>query len=140
MWSTAPYLLNNSVGRFDPSPSVEARMGSFQDSITKLLWPEKREKDAVLGDKVPGIIDRTTATSWFRIPSGYLPEVVRNTRDVLDLFVPVFDQKGLELGHAAVLELADEAGQAAILLKHLQGNLHHRALTLLRTGAQHVLQ
>jgi hypothetical protein len=52
----------------------------------------------VLGDKVPGIIDRTTATSWFRIPSGYLPEVVRNTRDVLDLFVPVFDQKGLELG------------------------------------------
>jgi hypothetical protein len=98
MWSTAPYLLNNSVGRFDPSPSVEARMGSFQDSITKLLWPEKREKDPVLGDKVPGIIDRTTATSWFRIPSGYLPEVVRNTRDVLDLFVPVFDQKGLELG------------------------------------------
>jgi len=98
MWSTAPYLLNNSVGRFDPSPSVEARMGSFQDSITKLLWPEKREKDPVLGDKVPGIIDRTTATSWFRIPSGYLPEVVRNTRDVLDLFVPIFDQKGLELG------------------------------------------
>ena len=29
LWSTAPFLLNNSVGKFDPSPSVEARIGSF---------------------------------------------------------------------------------------------------------------
>ena len=42
VWSTAPFLLNNSVGKFEPSPSVEARMRSFQDSIEKLLWPEKR--------------------------------------------------------------------------------------------------
>ena len=55
VWSTAPFLLNNSLGRFDPSPSVEARMRSFQDSIEQLLWPEKREKDRVLGDKVPGV-------------------------------------------------------------------------------------
>ena len=53
VWSTAPFLLNNSVGKFDPSPSVAARMGSFQDSIEKMLWPEKRDKDPVLGDKVP---------------------------------------------------------------------------------------
>src|ERR1700752_544513 len=45
VWSTAPFLLNNSVGKFDPSPSVEARMGVFQDSITKMLWPDKRDKD-----------------------------------------------------------------------------------------------
>src|SRR5438093_5896195 len=32
VWSTAPFLLNNSVGRFDPEPSVKARVGSFQDS------------------------------------------------------------------------------------------------------------
>src|SRR6516164_5947664 len=48
LWSTAPFLLNNSVGRFDPSPSVEARMGVFQDSITKMVWPDKRAKAAVI--------------------------------------------------------------------------------------------
>ena len=35
-------------------------MASFQNSIEQMLWPEKRDKDAVLGDKVPGLIDRTT--------------------------------------------------------------------------------
>ena len=39
-----------------------------------MLWPEKRDKDPVLGDKVPGLIDRTTATSWLSVPAGYLPE------------------------------------------------------------------
>ena len=74
LWSTAPYLLNNSVGQFEPSPSVAARMASFQDSIAQMLWPESASKDPVLGDKVPGVIDRTTATSWLRIPTGYLPD------------------------------------------------------------------
>src|SRR6185503_6337870 len=41
LWSTGPYLQNNTVGRFNPSPSVEARMGVFQDSIEKMLWPER---------------------------------------------------------------------------------------------------
>ncbi len=98
VWSTGPYLLNNSVGRFDQSPSVEARMGVFQDSITKMLWPEKRDKDAMLPDKVPGVIDRTTETSWLRIPTGYLPDVIKSSREVLNWLVPVFDQKGLEIG------------------------------------------
>ncbi|HYZ39952.1 MAG TPA: hypothetical protein VE687_04900, partial [Stellaceae bacterium] len=98
LWSTAPYLLNNSVGRFDPSPSVEARMASFDDAITKMLWPEKRDKDPVLGDKVPGVIDRTTATSWLRIPTGYLPDIIKNAQGLIDLLVPVFDQTGVEIG------------------------------------------
>jgi hypothetical protein len=98
LWSTAPFLLNNSVGRFDPSPSVEARMGVFEDSITKMLWPEKRDKDAMLPDKVPGKIDRTTTTSWLRIPTGYLPDVIKASRDLLNWLVPVFDQKGIEIG------------------------------------------
>jgi hypothetical protein len=99
LWSTAPFLLNNSVGRFDPSPSVEARMTSFDDSITKMLWPEKREKDTVLGDRIPGVIDRTTATSWLRVPTGYLPDVVKDAQDVLQLIAPkLFDQGGLEIG------------------------------------------
>ena len=44
-----------ALGKFEWSPSVEARMRSFQDSIEKLLWPERRPKDPVLGDKVPGM-------------------------------------------------------------------------------------
>ena len=99
VWSTAPFLLNNSVGTFNQSPSVEARMASFDDSITKMLWPEKREKDAVLGDKVPGVIDRTTVTSWLRVPTAYLPDVLKDTQDVLQLIAPkLFDQDGLEIG------------------------------------------
>jgi hypothetical protein len=98
-WSTAPFLLNNSVGRFNPSPSVEARMATFDDSITKMLWPEKREKDAVLGDKIPGVIDRTTVTSWLRVPTGYLPDVLKDAQEVLQLIAPkLFDQGGIEIG------------------------------------------
>ena len=41
-----------------------AGCGSFDASIEQMLWPEKRSKDPVLGDKVPGIIDRTTARSY----------------------------------------------------------------------------
>ncbi|MCU1250280.1 MAG: hypothetical protein JWQ49_3309, partial [Edaphobacter sp.] len=73
VWSTAPFLLNNSVGSFDPSPSVQARMRVFQDSIEKMLWPEKRDRDTLIPDKVPGVIDRTTETSYITIPAGFLP-------------------------------------------------------------------
>ena len=50
-WSTAPFLQNNTVGRFDPSPSVEARMRVFQDSIEQMLWPERREKDQIFAQR-----------------------------------------------------------------------------------------
>ncbi|WOJ90390.1 hypothetical protein RZS28_03600 [Methylocapsa polymorpha] len=72
IWSTAPFLLNNSLGPFDESPSVDARMNVFQASIEQLLWPEKRERDKLLGDKAAGAIDRTTARSWINIPGGYI--------------------------------------------------------------------
>ena len=77
LWATAPYLLNNSVGPFDPSPSVEARLQSFQTSMTQMLWPRFRDKDTLLGGKIPGKIDRTTAPSYLRVPAAYLPVVVR---------------------------------------------------------------
>ena len=47
LWSTAPFLQNNCVGRFNPSPSVDARMRVFQDSIEQMLWPERRDKDRI---------------------------------------------------------------------------------------------
>jgi hypothetical protein len=99
VWSTAPFLLNNSLGKFDPSPSVEARMRSFQDSVEKLLWPEKREKDRVLGDKVPGFIDRTTAPSYVRVPAGYLPEAFRPLLGWSHRYLPwLFGEGGIEIG------------------------------------------
>jgi hypothetical protein len=63
-----------------------------------MLWPEKRPKDPVLGDKVPGVVDRTTVTSWLRIPTGYLPDFVKRSQSLLNLAVPLFDEKGLEIG------------------------------------------
>ncbi len=99
LWSTAPFLLNNSVGRFDPSPSVAARMRSFQDSIEQMLWPERRERDPVLGAKVPGVIDRTTAPSFLRVPAGYLPEHLRPLIPPLHRWFPaLFGEDGLEIG------------------------------------------
>ena len=62
-------------------------MRAFNDGIEKMLWPEKRDKDAVLGDRLrassdgslalPSRIDRTTATSYIRVPMGYVPADLR---------------------------------------------------------------
>jgi hypothetical protein len=99
LWSTAPFLLNNTVGKFNPSPSVEARMTSFQDSIEKMLWPEKRDKDSLLGDKIPGLIDRTTDTSYLRVPTGYLPDFLQPLVEPGDRFLSsLFDKSGIAIG------------------------------------------
>jgi hypothetical protein len=105
LWSTAPYLLNNSVGKFNPSPSVEARMGSFQSSIEQMLWPERRQKDRVLGDKVPGMIDRTTETSYLRVPKGFLPDFLQDVIELEEKILPdvrvlppFFRETGVEIG------------------------------------------
>src|SRR6185437_3776771 len=100
LWSTAPFLQNNTVGPFDPSPSVEARMRVFNASIEQMLWPEKREHDAVLGDKGVGLIQRTTATSWVKMPAGFLPGFVKALRGPLNWLLPgAFNDNGdLQLG------------------------------------------
>lgn len=105
LWSTAPFFVNNSLGRFDPSPSVEARMQSFQHSIEQLLWPEKRERDPILGDKVPGMIDRTTTRSYLRISKGYLPDFLQGILELEEKILPdvqllpsLFTESGLEIG------------------------------------------
>jgi hypothetical protein len=127
-WSTAPFLLNNSVGKFNPSPSVEARMGSFQDSIEKMLWPEKRAKDSLLGDKIPGVIDRTTETSYIRIPGGYLPDFLRPLLPPLHRFFPSIIgegqvvlgpiPKGTPVDLLANLDLLGESTNPADQLRH----------------------
>jgi hypothetical protein len=95
VWSTAPFLLNNSVGPFEQDPSVEARMRVFNASIEQLLWPEKRKRDEILGDKVPGVIDRTTTRSYIRIPAGYVPEILRAlSGPAHDLLPQLFEANG----------------------------------------------
>lgn len=74
-------------------------MDSFQDSIEKLLWPEKRDKDSVLGNKIPGLIDRTTQTSYLRIAGGYLPDYLRPLLPFGQRFFPaIFGDGGVQLG------------------------------------------
>jgi hypothetical protein len=99
VWSTAPFLLNNSVGQFESSPSVEARMRSFQNSIEQMLWPEKRDKDEVLGDKIPGRIDRTTQQSHLRVGAGFLPHFLQGSSGFLSKYLPwLFSDEGIDIG------------------------------------------
>jgi hypothetical protein len=99
LWSTAPFLLNNSVGKFEAQPSVEARMNSFQDSIEKMLWPEKRDKDDLLGEKIPGRIDRTTERSYLRVHAGYLPDALQPLLGFWRHWFPwLFSYDGIEIG------------------------------------------
>ncbi|MCF8476224.1 MAG: hypothetical protein K9G60_04290 [Pseudolabrys sp.] len=80
VWSSAPYLQNNSVGIFNGDPSVKGRLAAFDDGIEKMLWPEKRDTDPVLGKQIPGPskILRTTARSYLKVPAGYLPGDLSN--------------------------------------------------------------
>src|SRR5262249_11355394 len=105
LWSTAPFLLNNSVGPFYGEPSVDARMASFNASIQQMLWPEERVKDIdeitklelpkSLAVDVPGYIQRTTADSYLTIAWGYLP----SWGYLLAMVKPwLFGKNGLEIG------------------------------------------
>ena len=80
VWSTAPFLQNNTVGPFEWSPAVEARMRSFDRSIEQMLWPERREKDALFGSEEGpglGVIDRITVDSYLEVPESYISAPLR---------------------------------------------------------------
>jgi hypothetical protein len=129
VWSTAPFLLNNSVGEFNPSPSVKARLASFQSSIEQMLWPEKREKDQRLGDKIPGKIDRTTEQSYLRVYFGFLPDALQKLRGFGRFFPWLVNNeenkfelgpipKGTPIGLLANLNPLSESSEPAERLKH----------------------
>lgn len=103
VWSTAPFLQNNSLGPFNWYGTVDGRMESFNESITQLLWPEKRtgnvEFVTASGKLAPGQIDRTTATSFLKISGGFLPEFLQKHVGFLSFIWPsVFGDGGIELG------------------------------------------
>ena len=101
LWSTAPFLLNNTVGKFYASPSVEARLQSFDDSITKMLWPEKRKGNlqyqTASGKMLPGWVDRTYTTSYLRVPSGFVPELLEKLVDNIS-GGGLVNEQGIEIG------------------------------------------
>jgi hypothetical protein len=88
LWSTAPYLLNNRLGKFDPNPAVSNRVATFDTSIRQLLWPERRDKDPLFGTKVEGVIDRTDARSWMFVPESYIPSLSQFTRVLVKRNLP----------------------------------------------------
>jgi hypothetical protein len=88
IWASAPYLQNNSVGKFTGDPSVAGRMEAFQDGIEKLLWPEKR-----LGLRS---VYRTTKDSWLMLSRSYVPAVLSIALAQKGLLTP--DGLGVHLG------------------------------------------
>lgn len=102
LWSTGPYLLNNSVGPFYADPSVATRMKVFDASIRQMLWPETRDRDSdpVLAAKGVGVIARTTATSWVKLPAGFVPPALRHVSGIANLLFPGMftTEGGLQIG------------------------------------------
>ena len=108
LWSTAPFLLNNSVGHFEEQPSVEARMASFEDSIDQMLNPEKRKRDPIIGSKMPTAANglplpsemaRTTRRSSLRVARGYLPQSLDGLLGFFERTMPsIFGSNGIEIG------------------------------------------
>jgi hypothetical protein len=128
LWSTAPFLLNNTVGPFDSDPSVAHRMQVFEASITQMLWPEKRQHDSLL-PQVPGLIDRTTDRSYLNIPVGFVPESLQPLQGVFHRWLPGLVTgggditigpipKGTPVGLLANIRLLAESGDPEVKATH----------------------
>ncbi len=110
LWSTAPFLLNNTMGRFEESPSVEARLRSFDDSIHKMLWPERSRQGLAAGRedsrrhrprRRSGARRATTTRPVVpdSVGAGYLPDFLQKTlRRRRTLFPALFTDEGVRLG------------------------------------------
>jgi len=97
VWSTAPFLQNNTVGPFEWSPSVEARMRSFTASIEQMLWPQRREKDPLFANESGpglGVIDRLTVDTYFEVAAGYVPDYLRGLVGLSRLRLPAVGGTG----------------------------------------------
>lgn len=131
IWSTAPFLLNNSVGPFDSDPSVASRIKVFDASIEQMLWPERRDHDPVLGNKVPGTIDRTTERSVVTIPIGFVPEALRPAQGWVHRWFPGLSNAGgdvvlgpipagVPVGLLANLKLRSESDDPVVKAAHVR--------------------
>ncbi|WP_347267771.1 hypothetical protein [Paracoccus sp. (in: a-proteobacteria)] len=111
LWSTAPYLLNNSVGHDayeghegdydtypascpaadadDPyMPCVENRLYQFDRAIRQMLSPGTRRMDAMTAEPVPGYIYRLSAPACLMVPRGFAPALIRDNARLLSRLAP----------------------------------------------------
>ncbi|MEA2325845.1 MAG: hypothetical protein QOE68_804 [Thermoanaerobaculia bacterium] len=65
LWTSAPYLHNNTVGNDFGDPSVAGRMRAFKDGIEKMLMIQPRKH----------IVWRTSKTSYLNVPLAYIPDL-----------------------------------------------------------------
>jgi hypothetical protein len=75
VWSAAPFLHHNAIGKHVHGVSVDDRMEAFNDGITKMLWPEKRGGAKGNSDGADGqstSLWLTTQESWLKVPDSYL--------------------------------------------------------------------
>jgi hypothetical protein len=76
LWSSAPYLHNNTVGIDPTAPplrgkvDVPARMQAFQDGIEKMLWIKPRGT----------LIWKTSKKSYINVPVAYLPDFLQDVK------------------------------------------------------------
>ena len=103
VWSTAPFLVNNSLGDFYESGSVPDRVASFNDSIQKLLWPERRDGNEQVmtrsGLVHPGHVDRLPHKAYLMAGAGFLPGPLQGLPKTLERALPnVFDDGRVKLG------------------------------------------
>jgi hypothetical protein len=71
VWSSAPLLHNNALGKYTGDPSVPGRMEAFNDAIEKLLWPEKRlDKQSIW---------RTSQECSLQLQASVVPRTAPNT-------------------------------------------------------------
>ena len=76
VWSSAPFLHNNMLGKFTGDPSVAGRMEAFNDAVEKLLWPEKRlNKESIW---------RTQNDCSLHLRKEFVPERLRVIRAMAD--------------------------------------------------------
>lgn len=103
IWATAPFLVNNTLGTFEPSGSVEDRLASFDDSIHKLLWPETREGNEQVvtrsGRVHPGHIDRLPQKAYLMSGPKFLPGPLQGLPNTLGTALPnIFHGGQVRLG------------------------------------------
>jgi len=100
LWSTSPFLQNNTVGYFEEDPSVDGRMSAFNDAIWQMLYPQLRRRDALFATAPPagaGIIDRITTDSYLDVPKNYLPPFLRPFVSLSRALVPAIGGKGASI-------------------------------------------
>ena len=73
LWSSAPFLHNNALGKFTGDPSVAGRLEAFNDAVEKLLWPEKRLGKASIW--------RTQNECYLHLRKEFVPEVLQSFAD-----------------------------------------------------------